>query len=157
MNLASFQMCSLSVNCEKTWVIDTSRAIHFISLTHTKTSITKHGATEIQGQVINLVEIEFGILMNSLLSRSNTNTPSFISFNNTGDSPSLQAQSDGVPGCQWLHLHAIIFSCAEANHRVLIQIFLRGIIRKDKAFDYTTSTEKAQISKAWKLKQWRCD
>lgn len=39
-------------------VIDTSRAIHFISLTHKKTSVTKHGATEIQGQVINLVEIE---------------------------------------------------------------------------------------------------
>lgn len=66
-----------------TQVIDTSLAIHFKSLTHKITSITKHGATEIQGQVINLVEIEFAILMNSLPSRPNTNTQSFISFNNT--------------------------------------------------------------------------
>lgn len=85
---------------QKTQVIDTSRAIHFVNLERTKTSITKHGAAEIHGQVINLVEMEFAILMNSLPRRSNTNTQLFISFNNLGDLPSLQAQSDRVPRCQ---------------------------------------------------------
>lgn len=112
VNLAYFQLCSLSRNCKR--LIDTCPAIHFISLTDKKkgkrASITKHGATEIQSQVINLVEIEFAILMNSLPSRSNTNTQSFISFNNTGNSTALQTQRDRVPGCQWFHPQATIFS-----------------------------------------------
>lgn len=67
-----------------------------------KKRITKHGATANQGQVINLVEIEFAVLMNSLPSQSNTNTVSFISFNDAAAAPSLRARRDGAAACQRL-------------------------------------------------------
>lgn len=48
-----------------------------------------HGAAEFWAQVINLVEIDFAILMNSLPSKPKTNTRTFISFNNTPASQTL--------------------------------------------------------------------
>lgn len=54
-----------------------------------QTGIAKHGAAEIRAQVINLVEIDFAILMNSLPSKPKTNSRTFISFNNTPASQTL--------------------------------------------------------------------
>lgn len=53
------------------------------------TGIAKPGAAEIQARVINLVEIEFAILMNSLHSEPKTNRRTFISFNNRPASQTL--------------------------------------------------------------------
>lgn len=77
-------------------------------------SITKRGATENQGQVVNSVETEFAILGNSLR-KSNTNTKSFISLNNTGDAPSPRARGRCLSDTRPSNRHAPAYVRADAS------------------------------------------